>query len=61
VIDGLGHRRKMLSRSENYAACPHLFYADRPSISVAQAAKKECFSTVEAIHQTLKWSDPARL
>lgn len=63
VIDGTwGTAGKMLSRSENLCGLPRIcFTPDRPSnFRVRKQPKKECFSTVEAIHQTIEMVGPGR-
>jgi DTW domain-containing protein YfiP len=63
VIDGTwGTAGKMLSRSENLKDLPRIcFTPARPSnFRVRKQPKKECFSTVEAIHQTIEILGPAR-
>ena len=63
VIDGTwGTAGKMLSRSENLQGLPRIcFTPDRPSnFRVRKQPKKECFSTVEAIHQTIEMVGPGR-
>ncbi|MGZ3722333.1 MAG: tRNA-uridine aminocarboxypropyltransferase [Bdellovibrionales bacterium] len=63
VIDGTwGTAGKMLSRSENLQGLSRIcFTPDRPSnFRVRKQPKKECFSTVEAIHQTIEMVGPGR-
>jgi DTW domain-containing protein YfiP len=63
VIDGTwGTAGKMLSRSANLHGVPRIcFTPDRPSnFRVRKQPKKECFSTVEAIHQTIEMLGPGR-
>jgi len=63
VIDGTWNTaKKMLRRSSNLRDLPRIcFTPDRPSnFRVRKQPKPGCFSTVEAIHQTIEMLGPAR-
>jgi DTW domain-containing protein YfiP len=62
VIDGTwSTAKKMLRRSRNLRDLPRIcFTPDKPSrFRVRQQPKKECLSTIEAIHQTLDLLRPS--